>query len=84
MSNEKPRDLQEDLRNLALIPRDPDDPVDMVHDVVTPHALRRAIAAEAAISEALSIWETMQPEDDPQTTAECVIERLREARVHEQ
>lgn len=43
------RDLHEDLKIMTLIPKDPDEPVDMVHDVVTPHAIRRAIAAEEEV-----------------------------------
>lgn len=49
---EDKRDLENDLKILTIIPWEPGDPVDLVRNVVAPHALRRAIAAEAALAEA--------------------------------
>lgn len=45
------RDLHKDLEILCAITRNPGDPIEMVHDVVAPHALRRAIAAESLIQQ---------------------------------
>ncbi|WP_110930935.1 hypothetical protein [Paenibacillus bouchesdurhonensis] len=48
---EEKRDLEADLKVLTIIPKDPRGPVNMVHDVVAPHALRRAIEAERQLTE---------------------------------
>lgn len=48
---EERRDLEADLKILTAIPSDSSEPVNMVHDVVAPHALRRAIEAERQITE---------------------------------
>lgn len=48
---EEKRDLEADLKVLTIIPKDPSEPVNMVHDVVAPHALRRAIEAERQLTE---------------------------------
>lgn len=48
---EEKRDLEADLKVLTIIPKDPSEPVNMVHDVVAPHALRRAIEAEQQLTE---------------------------------
>lgn len=56
MSNidEVKRNLELDLKVLTTIPPDPSE-VNMISDVVAPHALRRAIAAEAEIENARSL-----------------------------
>lgn len=45
------RDLAADLKILEAFSRDSNESIDMVHDVVAPHALRRAIAAESLIQQ---------------------------------
>lgn len=52
---EQKRDLEADLKILTAIPRNPNEPVNMVHGVVAPHALRRAIEAEHQLTN-ISEW----------------------------
>jgi hypothetical protein len=49
---EEKRDLAADLKLITIIPRAPRAPIDPTHDIIAPHALRRAIAAETALAEA--------------------------------
>lgn len=79
------RDLHEDLKIMTLITKDPDEPVDMVHDVVTPHALRRAIAAEdevgrlrKALEEARWYLISIDGRYSPESAAETIEKALEE------
>lgn len=71
------RDLKKDLEILESITRNTSEIEDMVYEIVTPHALRRAIAAEeeverlqAQLQEALSSLEEIG--------TMCVFEQTRQ------